>query len=228
MACFITAKKSDTASDTSEISKKLQGQSDENIKVDNAQEILTLYLNGEILLCTRATLCVDETSKLANDLGNQEWLRKHTIQTMDGKQCILIEQPSAIFKALVNFLHMSSINEQIAPLPVFGNEVESDYCSRMVSHCFQEDSAIFLAFNSFGFMLHTSNIISSKVDEEKIMEWLESVGKTETPKLLYRAPRDGWDASDFHRMCNGKGATVTFVKSSGGCIFGGYTDIAWG
>ena len=28
-------------------------------------------------------------------------------------------------------------------------------------------------------------------------------------------------------MCDGKGATVTVVKSSDGYIFGGYTDIAW-
>ena len=66
------------------------------------------------------------------------------------------------------------------------------------------------------------------VEDEKIKEWLASAGKTSEPKLLYRASRDGWDASDFHRMCDGKGATVTVVKSSGGYIFGGYTDVAWG
>ena len=73
-----------------------------------------------------------------------------------------------------------------------------------------------------------STIISSMDEDEKIKEWLASVGKTSEPKLLYRASRDGWDASDFHRMCDGKGATVTVVKSSGGYIFGGYTDVAWG
>jgi hypothetical protein len=72
-----------------------------------------------------------------------------------------------------------------------------------------------------------SNIISSKVDKEKITEWLASAGKTSEPKLLYRASRDGWSASDFHRMCDGKGATVTVVKSSDGYIFGGYTNVAW-
>ena len=60
------------------------------------------------------------------------------------------------------------------------------------------------------------------------MGLLGSAGKTEMPVLLYRASRDGWDASDFHGMCNGKGATVTVVKSSGGYIFGGYTGVAWG
>jgi len=81
---------------------------------------------------------------------------------------------------------MSSTTEQIVPLPVFGSEVETDYCSRMARHYFQEASAISLAFSSFGFMLHTSNINSSKVEEENIREWLESVGKTSKPKLLYR------------------------------------------
>ena len=49
-----------------------------------------------------------------------------------------------------------------------------------------------------------STIISSKVEDVKISEWLASVGKKSEPKLLYRASRDGWDASDFHRMCEAK------------------------
>jgi len=73
-----------------------------------------------------------------------------------------------------------------------------------------------------------STILSSKVEEENITEWLASAEKTSKPKLLYSASRDGWNASDFHRMCNGKGVTVTVVKSSDGYIFGGYTDVEWG
>ena len=49
------------------------------------------------------------------------------------------------------------------------------------------------------------------------MNWLPSAS---VPKLLYRASRDGWNASDFHRTCDGKGATLTVVKSSDGYIFG--------
>jgi len=72
-----------------------------------------------------------------------------------------------------------------------------------------------------------STIISSMWQEEKIMEWLASVGKTSKPNLLFRASRDGWDASGFHRLCDGKGATVTVMKGIDGYIFGGYTDVAW-
>lgn len=59
------------------------------------------------------------------------------------------------------------------------------------------------------------------------MEWLGSVGRESEPKLLYRASRDGWDTEDFHDKCDGKGATVVLVKSEGGYVFGGYTDVSW-
>ena len=60
------------------------------------------------------------------------------------------------------------------------------------------------------------------------MEWLASARcRNSVPKLLFRASRDGWTASDFHGMCDDKGATITVVKSSDGYVFGGYSDVAW-
>ena len=46
-------------------------------------------------------------------------------------------------------------------------------------------------------------------------------------ELLYRGSRDGWDASDFHRLCDGKGATVSIIKVKNGKLCGGYTSIPW-
>jgi hypothetical protein len=48
-----------------------------------------------------------------------------------------------------------------------------------------------------------------------------------TLSLLYRGSRDGFRAADFHAKCDDKGATVTIVKSTEGCIFGGYSDQSW-
>ena len=45
--------------------------------------------------------------------------------------------------------------------------------------------------------------------------------------LLYQASRDGVEPTDFHAKCDGKGATVTLVKSTEGFVFGGYSDKAW-
>lgn len=46
-------------------------------------------------------------------------------------------------------------------------------------------------------------------------------------QLLYKGTRDGFDANDFHRTCDNKGATITFIQSSAGFIFGGYTGVSW-
>lgn len=45
--------------------------------------------------------------------------------------------------------------------------------------------------------------------------------------LLYRASRDGFRASDFHRTCDNKGETLVIIKSTSGCLFGGYTPLQW-
>jgi hypothetical protein len=46
-------------------------------------------------------------------------------------------------------------------------------------------------------------------------------------QLLYRGSRDGFQASDFHRQCNGHPNTVTLILSTNGSIFGGYTPLSW-
>ena len=42
--------------------------------------------------------------------------------------------------------------------------------------------------------------------------------------LIYRASRDGADASSYHSKCNGKINTVTVVQTVKGSKFGGYTE----
>ena len=42
----------------------------------------------------------------------------------------------------------------------------------------------------------------------------------------WHAKTDGSAASTFHDNCDGKGPTVTIIKS-GSYIFGGYTDVSW-
>eukprot|EP00928_Gymnodinium_smaydae_P067499 TRINITY_DN50484_c0_g1_i1.p1 TRINITY_DN50484_c0_g1~~TRINITY_DN50484_c0_g1_i1.p1 ORF type:complete len:699 (-),score=66.29 TRINITY_DN50484_c0_g1_i1:80-2008(-) len=42
-------------------------------------------------------------------------------------------------------------------------------------------------------------------------------------RLIYRASRDGFDASAFHSKCDGWSNTVVVAKSCGGYLFGGYS-----
>ena len=46
-------------------------------------------------------------------------------------------------------------------------------------------------------------------------------------RLLFRSSRDGASAADFHRLCDGKGATVTLILDKDGNVFGGYTVQQW-
>ena len=45
--------------------------------------------------------------------------------------------------------------------------------------------------------------------------------------LLYRASENAYSALRFHKLCDGKGPTVTLIKSHTKNIFGGYTSISW-
>jgi len=76
-------------------------------------------------------------------------------------------------------------------------------------------------------MFNDSMILSSD-QRETLVNWLkESQAITNnSDKLLYRASRDGWAASNFHSCCDNKGPTLTVVKN-GNYIFGGYTEENW-
>ena len=45
--------------------------------------------------------------------------------------------------------------------------------------------------------------------------------------LIYIGTQDGFDAAVFHNRANNQGPTMTIIRSTGGCIFGGYASQAW-
>jgi len=59
---------------------------------------------------------------------------------------------------------------------------------------------------------------------KQIESWL--INKKIGP-ILYQATKDRFDAPSFHKKCDNKVHTLTVIESTGGCIFGGYTDIPW-
>ena len=78
-----------------------------------------------------------------------------------------------------------------------------------------------------------SSVILGDLDRKNYMEKLISFLD---PVLLnsqrsgfvrcWHAKTDGSAASEFHDNCDGKGPTVTIIKS-GSYIFGAYTDVSW-
>ena len=74
--------------------------------------------------------------------------------------------------------------------------------------------------------LAVSKVLST-ADRGQLRKWLRQDKRPMAGKLLYRASRDGWAVQRFHELCDGKGPTVVVAKSTGGHIFGGYTEKSW-
>ncbi|RIA96080.1 hypothetical protein C1645_872336 [Glomus cerebriforme] len=61
-----------------------------------------------------------------------------------------------------------------------------------------------------------------------LSNWIDKKKRDIKYNLIYRASRDGETASDFHRNCDNKGATIIVIKIKGSEKFiGGYSPIGW-
>ena len=74
-----------------------------------------------------------------------------------------------------------------------------------------------------------SSIVKSKEDIDLIHSWINRFCfyKNIKYKKLYRATEDGDKTSDFHRLCDGQGPTLTIGRTKKGNIFGGFTMAVW-
>lgn len=71
------------------------------------------------------------------------------------------------------------------------------------------------------FMVDTTILTTSEIN------MFRSYVGLRTMTLIYRASRDGFQASSFHIKANGISNTVTFIKSTSNYVFGGYTAASW-
>jgi hypothetical protein len=71
-----------------------------------------------------------------------------------------------------------------------------------------------------------STLVST--DEQKYFMHLalkETLGYDVKTELLYRASRDGWHATDYHRFCDDKGPTVSLIMTTKNVLCGGFLKI---
>ena len=68
-----------------------------------------------------------------------------------------------------------------------------------------------------------------KLEEKKMVnDWIDPYSeKNITSELLFRTSVDGDSSATFHSKCNGKGPTITFVKTTNGRRIGGFTMLSW-
>ena len=68
-----------------------------------------------------------------------------------------------------------------------------------------------------------------KLDEKKMInDWIDPYNeKNITSELLFTTNKDGDSSNTFHNKCNGKGPTITFIKTTNGKRIGGFANISW-
>ncbi len=52
--------------------------------------------------------------------------------------------------------------------------------------------------------------------------------KIKKSKLIYKASKNGWNASTFHNLCDNKGPTITIATLQDGRFIGAYSPVNWG
>ena len=70
--------------------------------------------------------------------------------------------------------------------------------------------------------LPNTQLVNEQYDS-KLRKW---VGNYQW-KMIYRSSEHNYTGKSFHEYCDDKGPTLIVIKSSGGCIFGGYTTQSW-
>ena len=66
-------------------------------------------------------------------------------------------------------------------------------------------------------------------DEKKMInDWIDPYEeKNITSELLFNSNKDGDSSNTFHNKCDGKGPTITFIKTTAGKRIGGFINIPW-
>ena len=132
---------------------------------------------------------------------------------------VFVDQPAYAFVKLMDNLRLRAIAPAGAtlPLPIIPADQKKPFAS-VVQYYFPGAEGLFIA-------KFDSAILTDEAHEGVIKLWIKE-GSVEL-SLLYRGSHDGFEASAFHRQCDGKGATLTLVKTTEGHVCGGFTDQSW-
>ncbi len=62
----------------------------------------------------------------------------------------------------------------------------------------------------------------TKDDAKLINSWVDQEYSSKELNLLYKGSKDGFLSKNFNSYCDGKGSTLTVIKTDSGVIFGGF------
>ena len=213
--------------------KKLFNEINEN-KEQMKLKIQKIFTNLRSALNTREDELMEEIDKEFNNLyGNEEIIRKgekfpeKIKKSIEKGKLIDIEKNDNILIPLIN--DCIDIENNIAEINKINETI--DKCknnNKIKINLYLNDDEINNLTEKIKAMgkVSANKFMNSKInfDENLIIEW---IGKKFTSELLFSTSKNGYQPSEFHRLCDNKGPTIIFIETKKGCIFGGYTELNW-
>ena len=221
---------------------------DKLVKLDNEDYVIDYFerVEADIVLEKEVNMqkLVAHYQKLVDDLHERKVQCLHNLKTQkiesDAIKQTLIEHRSKLKKESLDTILMTldgddhkwkEIQLECNILLTKVQLLEEELNERIVGiHTtgFRPSSSKTRIEDIFGALdqrLICSTIVTSFKMENDLVELGKLGGKKF--KLIYRATRDGFRTSIFHAKCDNIPNTLTIIKSTNGCIFGGYTSVAW-
>ncbi|KAL9951570.1 hypothetical protein ACROYT_G044254 [Oculina patagonica] len=202
--------------ETNRVRKEMEALDEAAKKLEHVHFSKTVKLNvgGHLFSTSLATLNKDPGSMLHAMFSG----RFETKPSEDGSY--FIDRDGTHFRYILNYLRTGQL---IVPKDEIVRE------ELLAEAEFYQVEGIIKALTPKQPRLFEDSVILSSDQRQILINWLKETRDltNASDKLLYRASRNGWAATNFHSCCDNKGPTVTVVKSTGNYIFGGYTDQHW-
>ena len=189
----------------------MMSQNQSNVHIPS---IVKLNVGGKRFTTSLQTLTRDPNSMLAAMFSG-----RHEVETTEDGS-FFIDRDGTYFRFILNYLRNG---ELILPEgATFLEELKAEATFYQLQGLLDE-----LRVFKFLKVLEKSVILTAAKDRRVLIGWIPLEYTLEGEwLLLYRASRDGFNASAFHERCDNIGPTVTVVKS-GSNVFGGFTERAW-
>jgi hypothetical protein len=143
----------------------------------------------------------------------------------------LIEENDCLF--FVTNINFENVSEEIKIKIAVNKEVDmnshiDDICKTMINFSEKLKKVDALLSELIEKKKTKKELKRSKILKPEEIKLITSwIGHECKFKLLFRASKHGNSALDFHRKCDNRGKTITFIECTQGNRFGGYSEQPW-
>ena len=167
------------------------------------------FLDEDIIkLCEKLPNKINNSLKKGRKLIDDNWKKDNKLNKLIN-DCLEIEK---------NIEEINKINETIKKMKT----------NKEIKFLSNEDeiNQICESIKKFG-KIKKNYLFNSliEIDEDLVKSWLNN--RNFFAELLFRKSKDGSTPKDFHNKCDNKGITITFIETTKGYKFGGYTELEW-